>query len=146
MAICSLTRQNALINFLFNGGSLTPETTLYLGLCDSLTTATDTVVGEPTIDTNAYARVAITVATVFGAASGGSISNASQIDFVESTGAWDSGNTKECWFLAAASTGTTYIYGGTIDNGSNADGVAVTATGQQVSLKANQLVINGSGL
>lgn len=146
MAICSRTRQNALINFLFNGGSLTPETTLYLGLCTSVDVATDTVTGEPTIGTNSYARVSITVATVMGAASGGNISNVSQIDFPESTGAWSAGATLNNWFLADAATGSTFIYSSPIDNGVNPDGVAVSASGQQVSFKTGQLTIQGSGL
>jgi|GEM_PF-2854554 hypothetical protein len=144
--ICSRTRQNAIINFLFNAGALTPETTLYMGLCTGLDQATDAIIGEPTIGTNGYARVPITVATVMGSASAGNISNASQIDFPESTGAWSSGTTLSYWFLASASTGSTFIYGGLIDNGSNPDGVAVTAAGQQVSFKAGQFTIKGESL
>lgn len=144
--ICSRTRQNAIIDFLFNGGALTPETTLYLGLCTGLDQATDAITGEPTINTNGYARVAITVATVMGAASAGNISNASQINFPESTGAWSSGANLTYWFLASAATGSTFIYGGLIDNGANADGTAVTAAGQQPSFKTGQLVIKGEAL
>lgn len=144
--ICSRTRQNAIIDFLFNGGALTPETTLYLGLCTGLDQATDAITGEPTINTNGYARVSITVATVMGAASGGNISNVSQISLPESTGAWSSGATLTNWFLASAATGSTFIYGGLVDNGANADGVAVTSAGQQPSFKAGQLVIKGEAL
>lgn len=144
--ICSRTRQNAIINFLFNAGALTPETTLYLGLCTGLDQATDAVTGEPTISTNGYARVSIAVSTIFGAASAGNIANASQIDFPESTGPWSAGATLSNWFLASAATGSTFIYGGLIDNGANPDGVAVDASGQQVSFKANQLTIKGEAL
>jgi hypothetical protein len=144
--ICSRTRQNAIINFLFNGGALTPETTLYMGLCTGLDQATDAISGEPTIDTNGYARVSITVASVMGAASAGNISNASQIDFPESTGAWSAGATLTYWFLASAATGSSFIYGGLIDNGANPDGVAITASGQQVSFKTGQLTIKGEAL
>jgi hypothetical protein len=131
---------------LFNGGTLSPETTLYLGLCTGLTLASDDVVGEPDIGTNAYERVQLTVATVFGTASGGNISNASVISFPESTGAWSSGTNLGYWFLASASTGTKYIYGGSIDNGTAADGTKVDATGQTISFKVGQLVLKGEGL
>jgi hypothetical protein len=146
MATTTTAEKNLLAAFLYNGGTYTPDTTLYMGLAASIA-ADGTITTEPTIGTNGYARVSIAMnnTTVWGAASGGIVSNTAIISFPTSTGAWATGTRLNYWFLSTASSGGTVKRYGLIDNGAATDGTVVTDSGTTISFAAGEIDIDMSG-
>jgi hypothetical protein len=93
--------ENKVLDHVFGGPDYTRPATLYIGL--STTTITDAGGNITEPSGGSYARVAKTNdATNFPAASGGSKSNGTDIDFGTATGDW---GTVTDFFIADASTG-----------------------------------------
>jgi hypothetical protein len=128
---------NAMLNFLpRNTGSALPST-LYLGVFTTNTTPTlsgatvpassttlaspGTAIGEPTIGTGSYARVAVSAGSWGAGAADGSTgqrSTAAQQSFPQSTAAW-SNTSVVGYFIATTSTagsGIAYAYANFDDN------------------------------
>lgn len=81
------TTANSVLNYLFGNTAYTSPTPLYVGLSTSTISDTGANITEPT--GGAYARVSIANnKTTFSVASGGSLSNAITITFVESSASW----------------------------------------------------------
>lgn len=122
---------NAILNFIPRNSGVSLPSTLYLGVCTTNTTPTltpttvpdkatllaspGTAVGEPTIGTGSYARVAVPN-TGWGApatqGSAGQRSTASQQSFPQSSAAW-SNPTAVGFFIASVATagsGLAYYY------------------------------------
>lgn len=99
--------ENEVLDHLFGAATYTSPTTLYVGLCTSVSES-GTITGEPS--SGAYARVAVTNnATNFPAAVSGAKSNGTVIEFPEATAAW---GTMSVFFLASAATaGNVLAYG-----------------------------------
>ena len=128
MVLCTY-EDNKLLDICLGNG--TPAT-VYVGLCTGVT-AGGVVSGEPS--TNNYARVAVTNnATNFPAASAGSKSNGTAINFPTPSGAWGSLTTI---FVSESSSGNTNTIGyatiSTITPG-NGDTVKVNIGGLTVTL------------
>jgi len=138
MGFLSLSEQDAILNCILNGGSLSNVTPLYVGLCTGLTASTGAITGEPS--GNNYSRVTIASGSsspVFGATSNGSITNNnSAITFPIASGSW---GTLTNWFISTSSSGGVYIIGGALSSS-----VTVSAN-QAPTFAVNQLTLNASG-
>lgn len=130
--------ENKILDLLFGKQAYTPPSTLYLGLCTSVTGGV--VTGEPTIGTNGYARVAIVnsdISTTWGAASGGVKLNAnSTVVFPAPVGsAW---GTFPMFFFSDAATAGDILLSGTLAP------PVVTAVGIPPTFGLNQLQVTVS--
>jgi len=137
----TVAEQNKILALYLNGGTMSNTATVYLGLCTGVAQATGVITGEPTIGTNAYARVTIAAngTTVFGAAASGQITNsAAALTFPTATpGAWT--GTLTTWFLSTVSSGGSAFMFGTL-------GSSITvAAGQAPTFATSQLTLNASG-
>lgn len=108
MALLTNALAESLLGYLFGSTSYTPPATFYVGASTTTYAADGTGGTEPT-DT-AYARVAVTNNTTnFGAPTvlsggGGQVTNATQVQFAESSASW--GSIVELGLYTAATGGT----------------------------------------
>ena len=142
-------KSNYLEDLLLNGmlrntGLLAQSGSVYVGLKTADPTDDNSGGTEPTIGTNAYARVAVSRATgSWGApadASGAQrTSNTGTITFPTSTGAWASGAALTHFIVMDAATAGNMLWSGALQNSR-----VVDATGITVSFAASALTIEES--
>jgi len=105
--------QNKILAAYLNAVAPNFPSTVYIGLATSIDQATGAVTGEPTIGTNAYARVSLNTGntTIFATPSAGASHNVVEIRFPTATNTgWTGTLTK--WFISDASTaGNTLMFG-----------------------------------
>lgn len=102
--------ENLILNFLWNGGTLTRETTLYFALFTTMPTA-DAGTGGTEVSGNNYSRFTFTNnSTNFPAASGRVKANGTIVSFAAPSGSW---GTVLGWGLYNASTAGTLVCFGT---------------------------------
>lgn len=99
----STANANAILDLRFGTGSYSIPATYYIGLSTTQPTDAGANVSEPS--GGSYARVAITNASAWVAASGGSKSNAVPFAFPTATGTWTTTALVGWWVLYNASSG-----------------------------------------
>ncbi len=115
MAGFSNAVEAAILDCYFNQTNITAPTALYLALFPSAPDVAGS--GGTEISGNGYARVDVTAA--FSAASGGTVTNSAAVDFPTASGAWSAA---VAWGLYTASSGGTYLLGGSCSLGALASG------------------------
>jgi hypothetical protein len=137
--------EDAVLNgTLRNTGIFAQAGSVYVGLKTADPLDDNSAGTEPTIGTNAYARVAVSRATGSWAApadSSGSqsTSNSGAITFPASTGAWASGASLTHFIVMDASTGGNMLYSGALTTARTVDAMGIT-----LSFAAGTLTISES--
>lgn len=122
--------ENNLLNYVFRATGANPLATQYLALHTADPGETGSLAAE--VSGGSYARVAITPATFWSAASGGSISNAAAQEFAQASGSW---GTITHFSICDASTA-----GNVLASGALSSSVAI-ATNDIARFVAGQLTI-----
>ena len=98
--------ENKVLDHTLRNTTYTPASTLYLAL---YTTDPTEANSGTEVSGGSYARQSLTPSTAFGAASGGSVNNASDITFTVATGSW--GTVTHFGICDASSGGNLLYYG-----------------------------------
>lgn len=130
MASFSNFLENALLNRIFNGGTLTLPSTLYIGL---FTAAPTDAGGGTEVSGNNYSRLAVPADTTnFPTATSGSIQNALTLTFAIPSGNW--GTVTHIGIFDAATGGNLLVWGAL-------SSPRVITSSADVRLNQNQLTI-----
>lgn len=130
MASFSNFLENALLNRIFNGGTLTLPSTLYIGL---FTAAPTDAGGGTEVSGNNYARLAVPADTTnFPTSTSGSVQNALTLTFAIPSGNW--GTVTHIGIFDAATAGNLLIWGAL-------SSPRVITSSADVRLNQNQLTI-----
>jgi hypothetical protein len=123
--------ENKILNYIFNGGTFTAPTTVYVGLYTSAPTDAG---GGTEVSGGSYARVAITCNTTnFPTTSDGQIENAVAQNFAQASAGW---GTVVAFGIFDALTSGNLLYWGTVSPSKT------VAAGDTLSIAINQLQIS----
>ena len=114
----STTFANKILNVLVGSStSVSAATSVYFGMCANEPSASGTVSGEPT--GASYRRKVVggnNTSKLFGAASGGIVTNTTEVQSYTAREAW---GTVNYWFLSDTATGAANIWGEIYDKNGN---------------------------
>lgn len=123
------TAENAILNAVYNAAALGAPATWYIAL---FTATPSDAAGGTEVTGGSYARLAVTANTTnFPSASGGAISNANALDFVQATASW--GSVVAAAGMSASAAGTMWWW-------DDFTGVSI-ASGDTFRIPAGQLQV-----
>lgn len=123
---------NKILNFIFNGGTFTAPSTVYIALFTTKPAADGT--GGTEVSGNGYARLAVTANTTnFPTTSTESLQNGPALIFAASTGSW---GTITSFAFMDASSGGNFLYIGDL-----ASNVTVSSSGIQPTFGSNAITV-----